>query len=113
MKTDPKKTKAPKRRSAEAAKAAAAARSAEIREKLKNSRAAMPGSLIGAEPGWRYAVIPGDCTAQTRDMARKNFKARGYELVDDGHVEVAGHVDPEVWRIPADIHRELLLESNK
>ena len=97
-----------KRRSAAAAKEAAAARAIEIRQKLANARAVMPGTIMGGESGWRYSVIPSDCTTRTRDMARKSFEAKGFDKVTDGHATVAGHVDPEIWRIPEEIYAEMM-----
>lgn len=97
-----------KKRSATAAREAAKVRAEEIRQKLANTRGELPGTILGKEAGWHYTVIPSDCTDRTKDMARLSCEAKGFEKVTDGHITVAGHTDPETWRIPEEIHQEFL-----
>ena len=97
-----------KRRSSNAPREAAAARAEEIRQKLANPRGELPGTILGKEAGWHYTVIPSDATERTKDMARLACEAKGFEKVTDGHITVAGHVNPEAWRIPDEIHNEFL-----
>ena len=102
-----------KRSSREEARASAANRAADIRARLEASKGEMPVTSIGGEAGWRYSVIPKDVTQEIKDIASMNLEAKGYELVTDGHVKVAGFISPVVYRIPMEIHKELLAEQAK
>ena len=99
------------KRSRAAAQEAAAKRAAEIRQRIGNARGELPGTLIGGEPGWKYSAIPLDAAERTADSCRHSFEAKGYEKVEDGHCHFAGLAKAEIWRIPEEIHLELMAAS--
>ena len=97
------KTAVRPRRSAADARTAANKRADELRQRIENASSVRAGTVIGAEDGWTYMVIPKDATGRTKDLSRLDLESKGYERIDDPAITVAGMVDAEIWAVPDEI----------
>lgn len=79
-----------------------AAREAAAAAKAKG--ALVPGSVIGAELGWRYQVLDGAVAAGQLSRQVAELTSRGYTLCEG--LAVAGYDKPVVYRIPQEVYDE-------
>ena len=64
-----------------------------------------PGSVVGAEPGWRYEVLDADGPAGHIARQEAELQRRGFAKVEGA--KVAQFNKPCVYRIPQEVYDEV------